>query len=203
MESPAFLPESVRTLLSEAGLADEDGLAPVLVDLHRLGQAAPPAPSPQLAALLDAPPRRRPPRRRGAVVALVVAASIGTGITAAAADPQVREAAAHAVVSVVAPTIEVPAVELPTPADRPASSSAPAGRRTAAPPASRVVPSTGSAHQHSPGSPRKADPVKKKHVAAHESRRRVPGTEKPAKPSVVLVPRAAAARHASGTRTSD
>jgi hypothetical protein len=195
-------------LLSEAGLADEDALAPVLVELHGLGQAASPAPCPQLAALLDPPRRaqhRRPPRRRGAVIALVVAASLGSGITAAAADPQVREAAAHVVASVVAPTIDLPTVEVGKPSGRPTNTGAPVVPPPVATAShSPVVPSADSAQARSSASTGKTEPAKKKQVGTHPSRRHLLGTKKPAKPATVPARRtaAAAAQHTSA-RTTD
>lgn len=116
MQSPPSLPRSVRTLLQEAGVPDDDPVAAALAELGRLADGDAPVPSARLAPLLAG---RRPRHRRGAVIALVVAASLGTGITAAAADPAIRSSATHAVAGIVAPHVDLPRVVEEHPSARP------------------------------------------------------------------------------------
>ncbi|MBW4040751.1 MAG: hypothetical protein HIU86_01300 [Acidobacteria bacterium] len=103
----------VRGLLIESDLdPDDEVLLDALQDLHALGEGRAPLPSAAVAtALAPTRARRRPLGRRGAtVVVLIAAASLGTGLSAAA-SPAVRAGAQHAIeaiVHVVAPL--VPAV---------------------------------------------------------------------------------------------
>jgi hypothetical protein len=134
-------PESVRALLDDAGVGDE--LRASLEALHALGAGAPPPPSPEVAALLIQV--RGSPHiagRRGALIALVLAASLGAGVTAAAADPGARDTVLQllrpAAAAPVTPGAPVPvstegsAAAGAAPASISAVSPAPSGSRTMA-----------------------------------------------------------------------
>jgi hypothetical protein len=109
--------DAVRRLMQEAGLENDDALTPVVLELRALAHATPPPPSAAVAALMTGRPRRRA-GRTGVVIALAVTASLGAGLTAAAASPAVRDRAASAVAALGSPTIQRPAlptVEVGTP----------------------------------------------------------------------------------------
>lgn len=93
--------DTLFALLDEADLPADDELTGLLAELRSLGSAPVPAPSPELAALLVPERPRRGLHRRGAVVGALVVLSIGTGVTAAAASPEVRDGAVGAVAAVV------------------------------------------------------------------------------------------------------
>jgi hypothetical protein len=93
--------DTLFALLDEADLPADHELTGLLAELRSLGSAPVPAPSPELAALLVPERPRRGLHRRGAVVGALVVLSIGTGVTAAAASPEVRDGAVGAVAAVV------------------------------------------------------------------------------------------------------
>jgi hypothetical protein len=94
--------DGLLALLEESGLPADDELTELLAELRSLGTDPAPVPGPELAALLlEDRPRRRGLHRRGAVIGALVVLSLGSGVTAAAASPDVRDGAAGAVAAVV------------------------------------------------------------------------------------------------------
>ncbi|MCU1474231.1 hypothetical protein [Amnibacterium sp.] len=94
--------DGLLALLEESGLPADDELTGLLAELRSLGTDPVPAPGPELAALLiEDRPGRRGLHRRGAVIGALVVLSLGSGVTAAAASPGVRDGAAGAVAAVV------------------------------------------------------------------------------------------------------
>ncbi|MGN6743010.1 MAG: hypothetical protein ACTHJL_06900 [Amnibacterium sp.] len=102
-----------EAVLAEADLPPDPELTDLLAELQVLGAGPVPAPSPRVDALLAgaATTGRRPGRhaRRGAIIGALVLVSLGTGVTAAAADPDLRAGAAAAVAAVVSAVHPVPA----------------------------------------------------------------------------------------------
>ena len=99
--------EQVRELLAGLDAAHAEIVRPVLLSLQSMGEGEASAPSPVLAALLEAnggprtaSPRR--PRHRGLVfsLALIGALAAGTG-TAVAVSPDFRLGAAHAIAGII------------------------------------------------------------------------------------------------------
>jgi hypothetical protein len=97
----------IDRLLSEAGMEDDLDLASFLLELRTLSAGAPPTPSAGVSALMAqavTKPRasKHLLRRRMIVIAFTVTASLGLGVSAAAAvSPQVRDAAQKALVFLV------------------------------------------------------------------------------------------------------
>ncbi len=130
------LDDDLLALLAESGLDDEPELSELLADLRGLGAGPVPMPSAAVDALLagSAASRRSRHSRRGVIVGVLVLASLGTGVTAAAADPDLRAGAAGAVAAVVevvhphpaavAPRHRLPAAVVPAAAPVPAVSHA-------------------------------------------------------------------------------
>jgi hypothetical protein len=120
--------DALLALLEESDLPTDDDLVGLLADLRSLGTGPVPAVGPELAALLVTDgARRRRLHRRGAVVGALVVLSLGTGVTAAAASPGVRDGAAGAVAAVV--HVLRPPVEAPSPRRTPVPVVTPAGGR--------------------------------------------------------------------------
>ena len=112
------LDDSLLTLLAESDLDDETELGDLLADLKALGTGPAPMPSAAVNALLAGSgsfgsARRGRHSRRGLIVGVLVLASIGTGVTAAAADPDLRAGAAGAVAAVVEVVHPHPAAAAP------------------------------------------------------------------------------------------
>jgi hypothetical protein len=105
--------DSIRRLLEESDLPDDDALEAALGDLRDLARTPAPAPSLEVAARMR-PRRRRLGRRGGAVVTLAVVATLGTGLSAAALTPGVPQATFGAVQHLVgggaAPAPQVPSI---------------------------------------------------------------------------------------------
>jgi hypothetical protein len=147
--------DALLALLEESEVTADDELEVLLADLQALGAGPVPAPGPELAALLVADGRgRRRLHRRGVVVGALVVLSLGTGVTAAAASPDVRDGAIGAVAAVVHVLRPPAAVPHRTPApgdlpvDRPSVASGPqpsASMRAAVP----AAPAAG--HPSAPG----------------------------------------------------
>jgi eukaryotic-like serine/threonine-protein kinase len=147
--------DALLALLEESEVTADEGLGASLADLQALGAGPAPTPGPELAALLvaDGPGRRRL-HRRGAVIGALVILSLGTGVTAAAASPDVRDGAIGAVAAAVHVLQPPAAVQNRTPAptaDAPAARSSAA--RAAQPSASRLpaVPAVPAVHPSAPG----------------------------------------------------
>lgn len=155
--------ERLAALLAEAGIdaAPGDTLVSVLTDLASLGAGAAPAPSPELAALLEASDRaarRRPASRRAriAIVTLTAAACLsGVGMAAAATTNEgFRHSIGHTF-AVIVGTVTGARRELPRPADGAPGAPAPGASSTTIPPTTpgapvwRTVPS-GTPHNSSP-----------------------------------------------------
>jgi hypothetical protein len=88
--------DSIDRLLSEVEMSDDPELRGLLIEMLRDATSVRPMPSPELAALFaPAQPRSFLPGRRGAITTLIVIGTLGVGVTAAAASPDVRAAAQH------------------------------------------------------------------------------------------------------------
>jgi hypothetical protein len=85
--------------------SEQDEVARFLVELRMLGEGAPPAPSPELAALLGGAvalePRRRRPHYRVALRSAVVAAAVVSALVVAAANHDLPQPAQRVVSNVV------------------------------------------------------------------------------------------------------
>ncbi|MDH2442782.1 hypothetical protein QDR37_02370 [Amnibacterium sp. CER49] len=137
--------ESIRRLLEESDLPDDDALESALGDLRDLARTPAPAPSLEVAARMR-PRRRRLGRRGGAVVTLAVVATLGTGLSAAALTPGVPQATFGAVQHLVgggaAPAPQVPTIGATTTTTAAAT---PSASRAAAAPAASAAPATSAA----------------------------------------------------------
>ena len=91
---------AVRRLMAESDLEGEDALFAALLDLRGLRSGVIDVPSADVAALMAGRRRRRLRTRGAVIVALVAAASVGTGLSAAAA-PQLRDSAQQAIAAVI------------------------------------------------------------------------------------------------------
>jgi hypothetical protein len=93
---------AVRRLMAESDLdaGGEDELFAALLDLRGLRSGVIDVPSADVAALMAGRRRRRLRTRGAIIVALVAAASVGTGLSAAAA-PQLRDSAQKAIAAVI------------------------------------------------------------------------------------------------------
>lgn len=89
--------DQIDRLLAEAQLDDDPALRELLTELHRAATSVHPIPSAELSALMT-PTQGGPSMRRraGVITALVVVGTVGMGVTAAAANPLVRDAAQRA-----------------------------------------------------------------------------------------------------------
>lgn len=122
--------DTLLALLEESEVTADEELGLVLADLQALGAGPVPAPGPELAALLVSDGRRRSRlHRRGVVVGALVVLSLGTGVTAAAASPDVREGAVG-VIAAAAHVLQPPAA---VPHRTAAPGDVPVGRPSAAP----------------------------------------------------------------------
>ncbi len=88
--------DEVDRLLAEADMSESEALRRALTQLQSDATSVRPIPSAELSELLV---RRREPSRlrkhRGTLTALIVIGAVGTGVTAAAASPEVRAGAAQ------------------------------------------------------------------------------------------------------------
>lgn len=113
---------SVDRFLGEVHAPDDRALAALLLELKSLAPSAPPAPSAAVRELMGAPVplRSRMPRgRRISLISVAIAASLGMGVSAAAAvSPDVRSAMGDAISSVVGSVL--PGL-VPPPAPQPPS----------------------------------------------------------------------------------
>lgn len=88
--------DEIERLLSEVGMSDDEVLRTALVRLHDDATSQRPVPSAELSQLMVA--RRSPSllrRHRGALTAVIVIGTLGAGVTAAAASPDVRSGVQH------------------------------------------------------------------------------------------------------------
>ncbi len=93
--------DPIEQLLTETDLADDEFLRDFLIELQHTGTSVRPMPSSELVALMT-PSQRRSRRRRAAVItAIIVVGTVGAGVTAAAASPEVRAATSQVFQSVV------------------------------------------------------------------------------------------------------
>jgi hypothetical protein len=104
--------DSIDQLLSEVEMHDDPQLRALLIEFQSVATSVRPMPSPALAVLL-APERPSSVvrRHRGAITALIVVGTLGFGVTAAAASPEVRAAAQHilqTITGTVPPTTSSP-----------------------------------------------------------------------------------------------
>ena len=89
--------DHIDRLLAETQLGDDSELRDLLTELHRSATSVHPLPSAELSALMTPGRGRSSMRRRaGVVTALIVVGTLGVGVTAAAANPAIREAAQRA-----------------------------------------------------------------------------------------------------------
>ena len=94
--------DPIEQLLFETDMAGDKVLHDFLSELQQTGTSVRPMPSPELAALMTPISQRSTLRRRGAIItALIVVGTVGVGVTAAAASPEVRAATTQVVQSVV------------------------------------------------------------------------------------------------------
>lgn len=97
----------INRLLNEAGMEDDLDLASFLLELRELSADTPPTPSAEVSALMVATPvklraSKNSRHRRMALIVLAVGASLGMGVSAAAAvSPQVHDAAQNAITFLV------------------------------------------------------------------------------------------------------
>lgn len=109
----------LQDLLADLEVPAGNELSVLLEELRDLGAGPVPQPSAAVADLLLAPAVGRPVRsRRTAIISAIVLVSLGTGATAAAADPMLRRGAADAVAAVaqvVRPAPQPPAKAAPPP----------------------------------------------------------------------------------------
>lgn len=167
--------DPVSRFLSENDISDDDALRSLLTQLERDATSVRPMPSPALATLLARPSRPSAiGRHRGAITALLVVGTLGIGVTAAAASPDVRAAAQHVFQTVTGtvPPATKPAVDsgnhgmqtvkraptpknpvFPTPSqvsDHPVPSDPPAKSSESSSGKNNVAPNPVSAHQPTP-----------------------------------------------------
>lgn len=130
----------INRLLNEAGMEDDLDLASFLLELRELSADTPPTPSADVSALMVATPvklraSKNSRHRRMVLIVLAVGASLGMGVSAAAAvSPQVHDAAQNAITFLVHAV--VPGLDhSPTRSQIPASGSthAPTVRPTSTP----------------------------------------------------------------------
>ena len=94
--------DPIEQLLSETDMVGDKVLHDFLSELQQTGTSVRPMPSPELAALMTPISQRSTLRRRGAIItALIVVGTVGVGVTAAAASPEVRAATTQVFQSVV------------------------------------------------------------------------------------------------------
>jgi hypothetical protein len=86
--------DPIDDLLSEAHLSGDARLRDYLSDLEKAATADRPVPSAELAALLRPAPRRSSIHHpRMVITTLIIAGALGAGVSAAAANPEIREEA--------------------------------------------------------------------------------------------------------------
>jgi len=135
--------DTLLALLEESEMTPDVELGVLLADLQALGAGPVPPPGPELAALLVPDGRgRRRLRRRGVVVGALVVLSLGTGVTAAAASPDVRDGAA----GVIAAAVHVLQPPAAVPHRTPTTGDLPVDRPSVAPPRAAVPPVPAEAH---------------------------------------------------------
>lgn len=95
--------DPIRDLLAEEGMSNERELEEFLLGMRADAIGSRPVPSTAVAALMpDRPVRRVPSRgRRRIVTGLIVLGSLGAGVGAAAASPEVRSATQQVVQTVI------------------------------------------------------------------------------------------------------
>ena len=146
--------DALLALLEESEVTADEELATLLADLQALGAGLAPTPGPELAALLVADGRgRRRLHRRGAVIGALVILSLGTGVTAAAASPDVRDGAIGAVAAAVHVLQPPAAVQHRRPAPA-TTADAPAARSSAVPsaqPSASMRAAVPAVHPSAPG----------------------------------------------------
>lgn len=97
----------INRLLNEAGMEDDLDLASFLLELREISADTPPTPSVEVSALMVATPvklraSKNSRHRRMVLIVLAVVASLGMGVSAAAAvSPQVHDAAQNAITFLV------------------------------------------------------------------------------------------------------
>ncbi|WP_457972659.1 hypothetical protein [Arthrobacter sp. D1-17] len=168
----------IQAVLRDAGLEGDADLAAALGGMRALALDAPPAPRPDLAALL-APGvssldvrRRNRQRRMGAVIGAVVVGTMGLGAGAVAASSEdFRRSVGHNVERIFTPVPPAPApapasgTASPSPANVPARTAVPAAPSGGTAPA---APAPGSP-EAVPASPSKdADPVRRPPAAGEK-----------------------------------
>ncbi|HEY2643975.1 MAG TPA: hypothetical protein VGI56_09505 [Galbitalea sp.] len=150
--------ESVRELLSELTEKDAEAVRPLLISLQSMAEGTAPAPSPRLAAALDANEssksrahRRLPHRGTIFVLALIGALAAGAG-TAAAVSPEFRAGAAHAVAGILGATPYADhAAPHSTPSAPPTSHHSPGAPRSVLPTSHPTPSPSGSTHSNGEG----------------------------------------------------
>lgn len=95
--------DPIERLLAETEMADDTRLRDYLVELHAVGTSVRPVPSPELDAMMTSPAKRSAAHRHRIIITtLVVVGTVGAGVTAAAASPEVRAATDGIIEAVVA-----------------------------------------------------------------------------------------------------
>lgn len=156
--------DTLLALLEESEVTPDDELGLVLAGLQALGAGPVPAPSPELAALLVNDGRRRSRlHRRGAVVGALVVLSLGTGVTAAAASPDVREGAAGVIAAAVHVLRPPSVAEHPAPARAHTPAGVPASRIPLSSTTASSTPTRGTVPSDVPS--RSSEPGEDRHAA--------------------------------------
>jgi hypothetical protein len=101
--------DPIEQLLSETDMVGDKVLHDFLTELQQTGTSVRPMPSAELAALMTPISQRSTLRRRGAIItALIVVGTVGVGVTAAAASPEVRAATTQVFQSVIGTVLPGP-----------------------------------------------------------------------------------------------